>query len=150
MSQGKAALTVTSGSSQGDTLSLEMGYCRLIGRHLSESETALIDRDGNRILDGNAGDIIADHLQERAPSNTAQAPTFSPSTFERGPDMIFEDNSISRAHAMIFYDTEGFGIIDLASTNGVELNGSAVTSALVRDGDSLTLGKTTLQVAIGS
>lgn len=147
MSQGKAALTVTSGSSQGDTLSLEMGYCRLIGRHLSESETALIDRDGNRILDGNAGDIIADHLQERAPS---QAPNFSPSTFERGPDMIFEDNSISRAHAMIFYDTEGFGIIDLASTNGVELNGSAVTSALVRDGDSLTLGKTTLQVAIHS
>ena len=58
MSKGKAALTVTAGSNQGDTLSLELGYCRLIGRHLSESETALIDRDGNRILDGNAGDII--------------------------------------------------------------------------------------------
>jgi len=148
MAQGKAALTVTAGSNQGDTLSLELGYCRLIGRHLSESETALIDRDGNRILDGNAGDIIADHLQERAPSNTTQAPNFSPSTFERGPDMIFQDNSISRAHAMIFYDAEGFGIIDLASTNGVELNGSAVTSALVQDGDAITLGKTTLQVAI--
>jgi hypothetical protein len=148
MPQGKAALTVTAGSSQGDTLSLELGYCRLIGRHLSESETALIDRDGNRILDGNAGDIIVDHLQERAPSNTAQAPNFSPSTFERGPDMIFQDNSISRAHAMIFYDAEGFGIIDLASTNGVELNGSAVTSALVKDGDAITLGKTTLQVVI--
>jgi pSer/pThr/pTyr-binding forkhead associated (FHA) protein len=49
---------------------------------------------------------------------------------------------------MIFYDAEGFGIIDLASTNGVELNGSAVTSALVKDGDAITLGKTTLQLAI--
>ena len=49
---------------------------------------------------------------------------------------------------MIFFDSEGFGIIDLASTNGVELNGAAVTSALIKDGDSITLGKTTLQVAI--
>ena len=148
MSQGKAALTVI-WLEPGRYLELESGYCRLIGRHLSESETALIDRDGNRILDGNAGEIIAEHLQERAPSNVTQAPNFSASTFERGHDMIFQDNSISRAHAMIFYDAEGFGIIDLASTNGVEVNGEPVTSALIKDGDSITLGKTTLQVAIG-
>lgn len=147
---GKAALTVVSGSNEGDTLSLEIGFCRLIGRHLSESETALIDRDGNRVLDGRSGDIIAEHLQERAPSGAQAAPTFSPSTFERGPDMIFQDNSISRAHAMIFYDAEGFGIIDLASTNGTEINGEAVTSALVQNGDSLTLGTTTLQVRISA
>ena len=150
MSTSKAALTVIAGANEGDTLSLEMGSCRLIGRHLSESETALIDRDGNRVLDGTAGDIIATHLKERAPSTStpASAPNFSPSTFERGPDMIFQDNSISRAHAMIFYDQDGLGIIDLASTNGTDLNGQVVSSALINDGDSLTIGTTTLKVAI--
>ena len=147
MSVNKVTLNVTEGVHSGDTLSLEKGFCRLIGRHLSESETALIDRDGNRVLDGTAAHIIAEHLDDKAPAvASAPAATFSPSTFERGPDMIFQDNSISRAHAMLFYDNEGCGIIDLASTNGTLVNEAAVSSAIIKSGDSISIGNTTLSV----
>ena len=65
---GKAVLTIVAGPNQGDTVSIDWGVCRLLGRHLSESETALIDRDGNRILDGQSAQLIGDHLQDRAPA----------------------------------------------------------------------------------
>jgi len=64
----RAVLTVTSGPNEGDTVSLEVGSCRLVGRHLSETETVLIDRDGNRLLDGQAAQILSEHLKDRAPA----------------------------------------------------------------------------------
>ena len=68
----RAILTVVSGPNTGDSLTIEMGTCRLVGRHLSESETAMMDREGNRLLDavhhcdalrvGDCGVIRAKHL----------------------------------------------------------------------------------------
>ena len=100
---GKAVLTIVAGPNQGDTVSIDWGVCRLLGRHLSESETALIDRDGNRILDGQSAQLIGDHLQDRAPamSSTNRAKP-SPTAFERGPDIVLADSSTSRAHALLF------------------------------------------------
>ena len=77
---------------------------------------------------------------------TAEA--FSSSTFERGSDIVFADDSISRAHAMVFYDESGVGIIDLASTNGTFVNRERISSALVHDGDTVTLGSSDLAVQI--
>ena len=57
----RAKLRIVSGLNAGDSVSVERGSCRLIGRHLSEAETALIDRDGCRILDGAAAGILTDH-----------------------------------------------------------------------------------------
>src|SRR4051812_883133 len=120
MKQKRAIFRVTAGPNAGDTVSVELGGCRLIGRHLSENETAFIDRDGNRVLDPTAASILSEHLKERSPQPepAAAAPAFSVTAFERGPDVIFSDDSISRAHAMLFFDTSGVGVIDLASTNG--------------------------------
>lgn len=145
----RAVLTITSGPNAGDTVSIESGTCRLIGRHLSEAETAFIDRDGNRVLDGAAADILQEHLKDRAPQvGTSPSTSFSASSFERGPDVIFSDDAISRAHAMVFHDGTGVGIIDLASTNGTLVNGKAVNSALVKTGDKITLGGSDLLVKI--
>ncbi len=149
MSRRKATLTASVGPNEGDSVTVEVGTCRLIGRHLSEHETAFIDRDGNRVLDGQAADILEQHLKERTPPlGTTKAPRFSSETFERGPDIIFADDSISRAHAMVFYDQSGFGIIDLASTNGTFVNAERGASALVSDGDSITLGNRELTVRL--
>ena len=147
MPRKRALITVVEGPNQGDTMSIEEGSCRLVGRHLSESETALIDRDGNRILDGQANTIVQEHLQEKAPTMSPSAPP-SPASFERAPDIIFSDNSISRAHAMVFFDNSGIGIIDLASTNGTQINGQNVNSRQIQSGDSILIGKTTLQVEL--
>jgi hypothetical protein len=145
----RAILTVTAGPNDGDTVSLELGSCRLIGRHLSETETAFIDRDGNRILDSTAVDILSKHLKERTPDVGVSAlEGFSSAAFDRGADIIFADDSISRAHAMVFYDKNGVGLIDLASTNGTFINNERVGSALIADGDVITIGNSELSVKI--
>jgi len=143
----RAILTVVSGPNVGDTLSIEIGSCRLVGRHLSESETAMIDRDGNRVLDGSSTGILEKHLQESAPEELPKSPA-SMGSFERGPDIILADDSVSRAHAMLFFEKSGFGIIDLASTNGSHVNKAPVTSTIVQDGDSITLGTTEFALSI--
>ena len=145
----RAILTVVSGPNTGDSLTIEMGTCRLVGRHLSESETAMMDREGNRLLDAPTAQLIEEHLHDKAPATgLTAAPEFSADSFERKPDIILSDESISRAHAMLFLEASGFGVIDLASTNGSNLNNVPVNSALVRDGDSLQLGTTELTVSI--
>jgi hypothetical protein len=51
------------------------------------------------------------------------------------------DPSISRHHAVIRMGTSGYEIHDLQSSNGVLLNGNKVPSALLHDGDRITLGQ---------
>lgn len=157
MTARRAVLNITTGPNEGDALSLETGFCRLIGRHLSESETVLMDRDGNRMLDETATEIIEKHLQKHAPipesadkkESALQAEdVFTASTFERGSDIIFADDSISRAHAMVFFDDSGVGIIDLASTNGTFVNSERVSSAILRDGDTINLGNSDVVVKL--
>ncbi|MBI5508363.1 MAG: FHA domain-containing protein [Deltaproteobacteria bacterium] len=148
MATRRAVLAVTSGPNAGDSVRLEVGTCRLVGRHLSESETMLIDRDGNRLIDGHAADIVAKHLQDKSPLAARAGAAFSVNAFDRGADIIFADDSISRAHAMVFYDKAGMGIIDLASTNGTFLNAERVGSAMVKEGDVITVGKSDLTVRL--
>jgi hypothetical protein len=150
MSTRRAQFKVTSGPNSGDIVSVELGCCRLIGRHLSETETSFIDREGNRILEANAATILTDHLQERSPQPTQMAQTseFSSTAYERGTDIIFSDDSISRAHAMLFFDDSGAGVIDLASTNGTYVNNERISSALVKDGDSVGLGGSQMKVRV--
>ena len=143
----KAVLSVVSGPNEGDSVTVEAGSCRIVGRHLSDSETALIDRDGNRILDGAAVNILEEHLQEKVPDLGVNK-GFSDESFERGPDIILADDSISRAHAMIFVDSSGVGVIDLASTNGTFVNNERISTALCKDGDSIGLGSSDLVVKL--
>lgn len=144
MAQQRVEFKVNVGPNEGDTVSVEMGVCRLIGRHLSENETAFIDPDGNRVLDQTASLILTERLREHVP----EAPSFSVTAFNRGPDVIFSDDSISRAHAMLFVDRTGVGIIDLASTNGTYVNGKRVSSALVSNSDVIALGSSEMTVSV--
>ena len=60
----------------------------------------------------------------------------------RGPDndIVLEDFSVSRNHAVLRRDGGIWNVHDLQSTNGVRLNEKSVTSALLRDGDLLSVG----------
>ena len=51
------------------------------------------------------------------------------------------DPSISRHHAVVRLGPSGYEIQDLDSSNGVLLNGTRVPSALLHDGDRVTLGQ---------
>jgi hypothetical protein len=149
MMASRAMLRVTSGPNAGDAVSVEFGSCRLIGRHLSEAETAFLDRDGCRMLDGSSAEILTEHLKDKSPDTRGRSePAVSSGAFSRGPDIIFADDSISRAHAMVFYDEAGFGIIDLASTNGTFVDNERVSSALVRRGKVITVGNSELTLEL--
>ena len=58
----------------------------------------------------------------------------------RACDVVIDDPSISRRHALLSVRGERCSIRDLASMNGVELNGRPVTSAVLQPGDTLRLG----------
>ena len=54
--------------------------------------------------------------------------------------IVIEDASVSRRHASIQGDEEGFTVIDLQSTNGTFVNEERVSSHKLEDGDYLHIG----------
>ena len=66
-------------------------------------------------------------------------------TFGRSKaDVVIVDNRVSRLHGEIEWSLEGFTYRDAGSTNGSLLNGRSVTSAVLKPGDVLKLGETSL------
>jgi pSer/pThr/pTyr-binding forkhead associated (FHA) protein len=61
-------------------------------------------------------------------------------------DLVIVDTKVSRRHGELEVSTEGVIYRDTGSTNGSLLNGRAVTSALLKVGDVLKLGETSLTI----
>ena len=57
-------------------------------------------------------------------------------------DLRISDPNISRRHAEVRQEGTAFWIIDLDSTNGIEINGRRVKRAKLDPGDTVTLGST--------
>lgn len=71
-------------------------------------------------------------------------------TLGRGPDVTFafDDDAMSKQHAAFELATNGFRLVDLDSTNGTTVNGSPVSSADLKHGDKIALGRHTLQFVV--
>ena len=63
-------------------------------------------------------------------------------------DLRLDDSSVSSEHAAIELGCEGFGIRDLASTNGVRVNGAVVLAAELKHGDRIEVGECHLQYVV--
>lgn len=61
-------------------------------------------------------------------------------------DVVLNDFSVSRRHAMILLRDQNWIIRDNNSTNGVRVNGKAVTEAAIGDGDQVVVGAFVLRV----
>jgi Protein of unknown function (DUF3662)/FHA domain len=59
-------------------------------------------------------------------------------------DITLNDPNVSRRHAEIRRENGAFWIIDLKSTNGVEVNGERVERARLNHSDTIMIGKTEL------
>jgi len=59
-----------------------------------------------------------------------------------------EDRSVSMEHAVFELGQDGFGVRDLASTNGVRVNGKPVSSSGLEHGDRIRLGDCELQYVV--
>ncbi len=66
----------------------------------------------------------------------------------RGADVVFAEQTISRAHAGIGWDGKSFFVQDLGSTNGTRVNGKRKRRAELNDGDDLQLGKLKLRITL--
>ena len=68
-------------------------------------------------------------------------------------DVVIDDPGVSRRHVEIRVTTDGPHLIahlrDLGSTNGTFIDGSRVTGAELREGNSITLGRTRLTFRSG-
>jgi pSer/pThr/pTyr-binding forkhead associated (FHA) protein len=59
-------------------------------------------------------------------------------------DVVLEDMSVSRRHAIVHQRPSGARILDDRSANGTFVNGRRVTEAELRDGDVVVLGRLVL------
>jgi hypothetical protein len=55
------------------------------------------------------------------------------------------DPQVSRHHAEVRRDPDGFRVVDLGSTNGTSVNGTIVGEQLLRDGDEIGVGNTLIR-----
>jgi hypothetical protein len=60
----------------------------------------------------------------------------------RDCDVQLSDTNVSRRHAELRQEGASYWIVDLGSTNGLEVNGKRVKRAKLSDGDTITLGST--------
>jgi hypothetical protein len=60
-------------------------------------------------------------------------------------DVVIADPNVSRRHAEVRRQDDGFVVVDLQSTNGIRVNGREVKRAALADGDRLQLGTTRLR-----
>jgi hypothetical protein len=57
-------------------------------------------------------------------------------------DVQISDPNVSRRHAEVRQEETSYWIVDLGSTNGMEVNGQRLRQAKLEDGDRITLGST--------
>jgi hypothetical protein len=60
----------------------------------------------------------------------------------READVRLADVNVSRRHAELRQEGAAYWIVDLGSTNGLEVNGKRTERARLRDGDKITMGST--------
>ncbi len=66
----------------------------------------------------------------------------------RHADLLLNEATISRAHALLGRDGEAVFVQDLGSTNGTLVNGNRADRKVLKDGDELTMGRLVLKVHI--
>ena len=66
----------------------------------------------------------------------------------RGCEIQLPDISVSREHARIMHDQDGFVVEDLGSTNGTFVNGESVSRQSLNSGDKIRVGRLHLEFQI--
>jgi hypothetical protein len=57
-------------------------------------------------------------------------------------DIVIDDANVSRRHAELRQEGPAFWVVDLDSTNGIEVNGRRLRRAKLEDGDTFVVGET--------
>jgi pSer/pThr/pTyr-binding forkhead associated (FHA) protein len=60
-------------------------------------------------------------------------------------DIVLDDSSVSRRHALLTVRGEATVILDDRSLNGIQVNGTRVSESALKDGDTVLLGHVTVR-----
>ena len=66
----------------------------------------------------------------------------------RDCDIVVADENASRLHAEVRHSGQDYLIVDMGSTNGLEVNGRSTKRQALADGDVVMLGTTELRVEV--
>ncbi len=66
----------------------------------------------------------------------------------RKADLALAEATISRAHALLGFDSEGFFVEDLGSTNGTLVNGARIDRQRLENDDEIQMGKLVIGVRL--
>lgn len=114
---------------------LEQGSCKVIGRPPGDSEkTSVMVMDMPLVMDESTKGLVQQYIHKQFGQDLDR--------FRRTSDVIVEDGAVSRLHAMVFFDGQRIGVLDLVSKNGTYVNGQEVESRLLKTGDVIEIGDT--------
>lgn len=145
--RNRVLFQIISGPDAGMKFNVDLGYCRALGRAVSDTtKTAVLNVDWAISLDEETKGLILQYISQQFKKPQVGGPKGDGrgdlGAFKRGPDIVFKDQTLSRLHAMIFFDVVGVGILDLVSKNGTFVNGQEIESCLLKKGDVVELGET--------
>ncbi len=144
-----AFFTLDEGPNSGVHFRLSMGQCVAIGRRLEDTtKTQVFNIDFTMSLDDHTKNLILNYLSKTT-GKKKKSEKFGGAesgmelgSFKRLPDLVLTDAGVSRLHAMLFYDENGLGILDLVSKNGTFVNGKEVETCFLKPSDQIRLGAT--------
>lgn len=134
---GFVDLVVIEGPDDGMRFTLEVGTYRVIGRQGDPSDsTVQMTHEGDRMLDADQQRVV-DSVASRGVRTRFK---------KRGADILVDDGSVSRTHAVVFADATGTSVADLMSTNGTKVNGGPIEDVDLKEGDVIQIGQTKLKL----
>jgi len=66
----------------------------------------------------------------------------------RSADLVIAEPTISRAHAALGWDSGGFFVQDLGSTNETRVDGARIERRTLKNGDRVQMGRLVIEVAL--
>lgn len=90
------------------------------------------------------------HLEVIDTNGRRQVPLDGPLTIGRNFTnlLVLDESLASRFHCVVEKTANGYVVRDLDSRNGTRLNGKPVKSAVMANGDVITIGKTELKLVV--
>ncbi len=138
----KVVCLIVEGADKGQKFEVVQGSCRALGRSLDEAErTKLLSANEAVVtLDDFSKKLVFSYVAKHFGKKESAVGAADFAGFQREPDFVLKDKSISRLHAMIFFGETGVGVLDLVSKNGTFVNGIEVESKMLKAGDLITVG----------
>jgi hypothetical protein len=117
---------------------------------LSAVEAADLEEDLAKYLEELAPGVGLLVLRQGAGAGSSYRVEAATTTAGRHPDsdIFLDDITVSRRHAVIERDAEGFKVRDAGSLNGTYVNRGRVDEARLRNGDELQIGRFRLSFVV--